>query len=114
MRTDTPPVILFCGGGARPEDEHLVSIVHCADDEIHDWLERRERRRHSISCPVSCPVAKETTLTDNQIDIRHLQKPDSDDKDIITVLEAVAAHLILPEEAAAALERLKRKGTTNV
>jgi hypothetical protein len=35
--------IVICGGGARPEDEHLLSIVHCVDEEIIEWLARREK-----------------------------------------------------------------------
>ena len=36
---------VLCGGGARPTDTHLASIVHCVDDEIIAWLRQRERRR---------------------------------------------------------------------
>ena len=36
--------IVICGGGAQLEDTHLASVVHCIDEEIHDWLEKRERR----------------------------------------------------------------------
>jgi hypothetical protein len=40
-------VVIVCGGGARPTDLHLASTIHCVDDEIIEWLERRERRgRH--------------------------------------------------------------------
>lgn len=39
--------IIFCYGGARPCDTHLASTIHCIDDEIIDWLERHERRRHA-------------------------------------------------------------------
>ena len=28
-----------------PTDTHLASIIDCVDDEIFDWLQRRERRR---------------------------------------------------------------------
>jgi hypothetical protein len=34
--------IIICGGGAKPTDLHLLSIVHCVDEEILDWLERSE------------------------------------------------------------------------
>jgi hypothetical protein len=37
--------VVVCYGGAKPEDKHLASIVHCIDDEIFEWLERREQRR---------------------------------------------------------------------
>jgi hypothetical protein len=47
--TDTDPFddcdIIVAHGGARPTDTHLLSLVNCRDDEILDWLERRERRR---------------------------------------------------------------------
>jgi hypothetical protein len=36
--------IVICGGNAKPEDMHLASIVHCVDDEIIEWLKRRERQ----------------------------------------------------------------------
>jgi hypothetical protein len=41
---DEPGGVL-CGGGAKPTDTHLASTVHCVDDEIIEWLERRERRK---------------------------------------------------------------------
>jgi hypothetical protein len=50
-------------------------------------------------------------MKDNSIDIEHLKRADltvGDVKAIITVLEAVTTGLILPDEANAALERLKR------
>jgi hypothetical protein len=37
--------VIACHGGAKPQDKHLASIVHCVDDEIIEWLARRERRR---------------------------------------------------------------------
>ena len=37
--------VIVCYGGAKPEDEHLASIVHCVDGEIVEWLRRRERRQ---------------------------------------------------------------------
>ena len=37
--------VIICYGGAKPTDTHLASTVHCVDDEIIEWLERRERRR---------------------------------------------------------------------
>src|SRR5713226_556897 len=30
-------------GNAKPEDVHLASTIHCVDDEIIKWLQRRER-----------------------------------------------------------------------
>jgi len=32
-------------GGARPTDTHLASTINCVDEEIFEWLIRRERRR---------------------------------------------------------------------
>jgi hypothetical protein len=37
--------VITCYGGATIYDKHLASTVHCVDDEIIDWLQRRERRR---------------------------------------------------------------------
>lgn len=37
--------VVVCYGGAKPTDKHLLSRVHCVDDEIIGWLERRDRRR---------------------------------------------------------------------
>jgi hypothetical protein len=36
---------VLCGGGARPSDTHLWSVVHCIDGEVVAWLEKREQRR---------------------------------------------------------------------
>jgi hypothetical protein len=33
---------VFCGGGAKPTDTHLASIVHCANAEIFQWLQQRD------------------------------------------------------------------------
>jgi hypothetical protein len=33
------------GGGAKPTDTHLDSIVHCVNGEIVEWLEQREQYR---------------------------------------------------------------------
>ena len=56
-----PNDFVICGGGARPEDKHLASTVRCVDDEIIEWLKRREertRRRHvdvaDAEGPLSC------------------------------------------------------------
>jgi hypothetical protein len=35
---------VVCGGGAKPGDTHLLSTVHCIDDEVIEWLKRREER----------------------------------------------------------------------
>jgi hypothetical protein len=37
--------LVFCGGGAKPTDTHLDSIIHCANDEIIEWLARREAKQ---------------------------------------------------------------------
>jgi hypothetical protein len=37
--------IIRCYGGAKPADKHLASTIHCIDDEVLDWLQRREQRR---------------------------------------------------------------------
>jgi hypothetical protein len=40
--------IIICGGNAKPEDTHLASIVRCVDEEVFDFLKRREqRKRHA-------------------------------------------------------------------
>ena len=33
-----------CGGNAKPTDLHLLSTVHCVDEEIFDFLKRREHK----------------------------------------------------------------------
>jgi hypothetical protein len=48
---------------------------------------------------------------DNQIPTDHLKTVDlkvQDLKDIVTLLEAATSHLIMPDEATKALERLQR------
>jgi hypothetical protein len=35
---------IVCYGGAKLTDQHLASPIHCVDDEIIEWLERRERQ----------------------------------------------------------------------
>jgi hypothetical protein len=42
---------VFCYGGAKPTDKHFAATVHCVDDEIIEWLERRERRKGSRANP---------------------------------------------------------------
>jgi hypothetical protein len=36
--------VIACYGNAKPTDKHLASKIHCVDDELIGWLERRERR----------------------------------------------------------------------
>jgi hypothetical protein len=38
----------------------MASTVHCVDDEIIEWLQRRERRRHDRS-----PQIEKVRLTPN-------------------------------------------------
>jgi hypothetical protein len=43
--------VVVCYGGAKLTDRHLISTIHCVDEEIFEWLERREakrRKRHSV------------------------------------------------------------------
>ena len=56
---------VICGGGAKPTDLHLASKVVAIDEEIIEWLERREKRktppkRGSAAFPVlqwrTCPL----------------------------------------------------------
>ena len=35
--------LIVCYGGAKLTDKHLASTVHCVDDEIIEWLKRREQ-----------------------------------------------------------------------
>jgi hypothetical protein len=37
--------VIVCGGNAKPTDLHLLSTVCAVDEEIFEFLERRERRR---------------------------------------------------------------------
>jgi hypothetical protein len=39
--------VIICYGGAKPTDRHLTAAVHCVDDEIIEWLERRREQRRS-------------------------------------------------------------------
>ena len=40
--------VIVCYGRAKLTDKHLASKIHCVDDEIIEWLKRREQA--SISC----------------------------------------------------------------
>lgn len=46
------PGAVLCGGGAGPTDTHLASIIHCVDDEIIEWLARRERPKLAVKSNV--------------------------------------------------------------
>jgi hypothetical protein len=37
--------IVFCRGNAKPGDTHLEVEIVAIDDEIIEWLQRRERRK---------------------------------------------------------------------
>ena len=37
-------VFIVCYGYAKPTDTHVASTIHCIDDEIIEWLQRREQR----------------------------------------------------------------------
>jgi hypothetical protein len=32
-------------GGAKLTDRHLACIIHCVNEEVIEWLERREQRK---------------------------------------------------------------------
>jgi hypothetical protein len=38
-------IVIACYGGAKPDDVHLASTIHCVDEEIIARLRRRDRRR---------------------------------------------------------------------
>jgi hypothetical protein len=40
--------VIVCYGRAKLTDKHLASKIHCVDDEIIEWLQRRERRYHQF------------------------------------------------------------------
>jgi len=44
-RDDTDGYVVVCGGSAKSGDDHLASIVHAEDDEIINFLKRRERQQ---------------------------------------------------------------------
>jgi hypothetical protein len=37
-----------CYGGATFADKHLASTIHCVDDEIFEWLQRRETKPRGL------------------------------------------------------------------
>jgi hypothetical protein len=37
--------VIVCYGAAKLTDKHLTATVHCVDDEIFEFLQRREQRR---------------------------------------------------------------------
>ena len=39
--------VMVCYGNAKSTDKHAAATIHCIDDEVIEWLERRERRRRS-------------------------------------------------------------------
>jgi hypothetical protein len=40
--------VIVCYGRAKLTDKHLASKIHCVDDGIIGWLERREQRMREI------------------------------------------------------------------
>ncbi len=36
--------VIVCYDAAKRTDKHLAATVHCVDDEIIEWLKRREQR----------------------------------------------------------------------
>jgi hypothetical protein len=38
---------IFCSGDAQPDDEHLRATVHCVDEQVIEWLERRMSKKRS-------------------------------------------------------------------
>jgi hypothetical protein len=47
MKQPTNDEIIVCYGNAKPGDIHLVSTIHCIDEEILDWLERHEEEKRN-------------------------------------------------------------------
>jgi len=43
--------VIICHCGAKPNRDLNFATVHCVDDEIFEWLERRERRKGSRANP---------------------------------------------------------------
>jgi hypothetical protein len=51
--------VIACYGRATLFDKHLASKIQCVDDEIIEWLERREKRRrdrHVLGAKSGTPV----------------------------------------------------------
>ena len=40
--------VIVCYGGATFADKHLASTIHCVDDEIFEWLQRRETKPRGL------------------------------------------------------------------
>jgi hypothetical protein len=51
--------IVFCGGNAQPTDTHLAVTVHCVDDEIIEWLARREWRKGCAGSRINRPCGRQ-------------------------------------------------------
>jgi hypothetical protein len=59
--------VIVCYGGAKPADKHLVSKIHCVDDEIIEWLKRvvsdaLARARRSSAAKTNSPVSLRGSL----------------------------------------------------
>jgi hypothetical protein len=60
---------IICYGGAKLADKPLASKVHCVDDEIIGWLERREQRRRGRQGVARVPEL--TAIADIKLNERH-------------------------------------------
>jgi hypothetical protein len=71
--------VIVCYGGAKLADKHLASKIHCIDDRIIEWLQRRERRRRSRQGSREFPEL--TAIADIKLNephsLRLSQKPDT-------------------------------------
>jgi hypothetical protein len=73
-------------GGAKPTDAHLASIIHCYDDEIISWLEKRERRKQSFATlegswsglilSLVSPASRRVTMVLTSLGCRHPPIPE--------------------------------------
>jgi hypothetical protein len=71
-------VICFCFGGAKPDDRNFADIV-AVDDEIVEWLARRERRKRR-------PLKSESTLR-LTTPVQSMGVPDPLDRRTLAVLD---------------------------
>ena len=46
--------VIVCYSNAKLTDTHLASEIHCVNNEIFGWLERREQRRRGKQPPSHC------------------------------------------------------------
>jgi hypothetical protein len=57
---DAQSDIILYSGGAKPGDTHLLSTVHCVDEEIIEWLAGRERQRRLRAHITKNPIVAAT------------------------------------------------------